>query len=136
MRASGATVRLAGAPGDAGLGLACALPALALAWPGPGALVRGLFEPEGAAAGAALLAALPALLLALRRRVAPHAAGTAALLVYGLACAVSLFALPPTDTLEADRARIVLASGIALFLAGATLGERGQLALVRAAAVA
>lgn len=114
------------------LALLIALPALVLAWPGPGNPVAGDFATtELSATGVALLASLPAALYSAWLR--PRA--PLALLLLLLACLATSLRPDTTETLQADRAWMGLLTGLALALAASSLGGRGWTALVRALAV-
>jgi len=71
--------------------LALLLPALVLAWPGPGSLLEHDFIPHATGAGAAALAALPAAVLLVVRRRSTRPRGLVLLLLLGVvaACATS-----------------------------------------------
>lgn len=103
------------------------LPALALAWPGPGALLRGVFDAtELTATGVAALFSLPACFLLALRRPALALRGLGLLLAaLILAVGWTLFG-ELSDTLEASRALSSGCTALALLLSGASLGERGR----------
>jgi tetratricopeptide (TPR) repeat protein len=117
--------------GEALSALACLLPALVCAWPGPGALLRDDPWPQLAGAGLELLTAIPALVLLVARGKFP---GVRLLTLYlvPLLVAVGWISLgSPSDTLEASRALFVALAGLALLLAGAALGPAGRRILAR-----
>ena len=116
---------------DRALALLLLLPAAALAWPGPGALVADDLYPELAGAATTALLLLPAGALLLIRRAAPRPLGFLLLAGFVLAGQVSLAVEPPTDTLEASRATMIALSGVVALLGGATLGEAGRAWLAR-----
>ncbi|MBK7641730.1 MAG: O-antigen ligase family protein [Planctomycetes bacterium] len=118
-------------PIEALCALACLLPALVCAWPGPGALLRSDPWPQYAGAGLELLLALPALALAI-------AGGT-----FRGVKLLTLFLVPllvqvgwisfgsPSDTLDASRALFVMLAGLALLVAGSSLRAGGRRILAR-----
>ncbi|MBI5431529.1 MAG: hypothetical protein HZA52_01730 [Planctomycetes bacterium] len=96
------------------------LPLAVLAWPFAGSPVRTALEPELAGAAVLALAALPAIgFVALTRR-SSAAFGLTPLFVYAVGCFASLRLRPPADTLEADRATLLLLGALALALVGAS----------------
>lgn len=113
------------------LALLLALPAAALAWPGAGALLAGDLYPEVAGAGFAVLFALPAGALLLLRRAAPRTIGLPLLLGFVAAGFASLRVHPPSDTLEANRATMIVLAGLVALLGGASLGQVGRAWLAR-----
>jgi O-antigen ligase len=117
---------------DRVLALLLALPAAALAWPGPGALLAGDLYPEVAGTGLAVLLALPAGLLLMVRRAAPRVAGLSLLLGFVGAGFVSLQLRAPADVFEARRAMMIALIGLVMLLGGASLGATGRAWLARA----
>lgn len=123
---------------DRWFALLLCLPALVLAWPGPGALLADVFAAtELTATGAALLATLPAAALCALRRSSRRPRAVVLFfvpLVFGLLEGVGPF---PTalDTLEAKRALLVLYTGLALLFAGASLRPSGHLTFLRGSVV-
>lgn len=118
-------------PLEALTALFCLLPALVLAWPGPGALLREDPWPQYPSAGLELLLCLPALACVVARRAFP---GVKLLTLYLVPLLVQVgwnsFG-SPTDTLDASRALFVTLAGLALLLAGSSLGAPGRRILAR-----
>jgi len=113
------------------LALLIALPALAIAWPGPGNPVAGDFATtELSGTGVALLAALPAALYSAWLRPRPARA------LFLLLCAWLAISLRPgtTESLQSDRAWMGLLTGLTLALAAGNLGAAGWNTLVWALA--
>jgi O-antigen ligase len=101
------------------------LPALLLAWPGPGSLLRSDFLPQATGAGAAALATLPAAILLVLRRVGPGARGLALFLIPLLFAAGWLALGRIADPFEARRAVLHWATALVLLLGGASLSPAG-----------
>jgi O-antigen ligase len=117
--------------GDRPLALALLLPALVLAWPGPGSLLKDDFLPQATGAGAAALAALPAaIVLALRRRAV--VVRSLPLFLFPLLVAAGWFAFGRLDdAFEARRALVRSLTSLALLLGGASLGPSGLATFAR-----
>jgi hypothetical protein len=92
----------------AALGVLALLPIAVLAWPFAGSPVRTTLEPAVVGAAVLALALLPAVGYAVVTRRAPAAIGLSPLFAYVLASFVSRAISPPTDTLEADRATLIV----------------------------
>ncbi|MDP6384555.1 MAG: O-antigen ligase family protein [Planctomycetota bacterium] len=115
-------------------GWLAALPALVLALPGHASLLRDVPTTSSAATGILALSCLPALaVLALRRRPV-HLRGLVPWL--GLLLIAAFGARTAGDPFAARRALLGLTGGIALVLAGASLGTGGRLNLLRGLCVA
>jgi O-antigen ligase len=108
------------------------LPAAALAWPGPGALLAGDLYPEVAGTGYAALLALPAGVALVLRRAAPRVAGIYLLLGFVAVGFVSLRLAAPSDPFEAQRATLIALVGLLALVGGASLGDEGRAWLARA----
>jgi hypothetical protein len=107
------------------------LPAGVLCWPGPGAPLAFDLYPELAGAGYAVLLLLPAGALLLIRRAAPSVRGGLLYLGFAAVGLVSLGLRPPTDTMGADRAVMVVVAGAVALFGGASLGAAGRAWLAR-----
>ncbi len=121
--------------GEALTALACLLPALCCAWPGPGALLREDPWPQLAGAGIELLCAIPALLVSIARGAFPGLRWLTLLLVPLLVQVGWISFGSPSDTLEASRALFVTLAGLALSFAGASLGPGGRRIFARGLAL-
>lgn len=110
-------------------------PSAAMLWFGPRAPLAGDPYPEltGAAIAAHLM--VPALAWALLRRAAPRVAWIAPLLAFVALGLASRWLHPPTDALEADRALLLTAAGVAALLTGASLRALGRAAFVRSSTI-
>ena len=102
--------------------VALLLPALVLAWPGPGSLLRHDFVPHATGAGAAALAALPAAALIAFR---PGGTRPRALLLLLLGIVGALAARTATDDFEVRRMGVHFATSLVLLAGGAGLGTEG-----------
>ncbi|MCK6448755.1 MAG: tetratricopeptide repeat protein [Planctomycetes bacterium] len=116
----------------AALGWLALLPLVWLAWPFAGSPVRTALEPALGGAAAWFLATLPALGFAALTRHAPRAFALLPLAAYALVGFVALRLAPPSDTLEADRALLVVLAGLGLGVVGASTGARGRAVFVGA----
>jgi tetratricopeptide (TPR) repeat protein len=121
--------------GEALTALACLLPALVCAWPGPGALLREDPWPQLAGAGIELLCAIPALLVLVVRGSFPGVRLLTLLLVPLLVQVGWISFGAPSDTLEASRALFVSLAGLSLCFAGASLGPGGRRIFARGLAL-
>ncbi len=117
---------------DRVLALLLALPAAVLAWAGPGSPLAGDLYPEATGTGLAVLLALPAGVLLVLRRAAPRVAGLFVLLGFIGVGLLSLRVSAPSDTLEADRATMIVLVGLLALLGGASLGRLGRAWFARA----
>lgn len=107
------------------------LPALVLAWPGPGAPLGGELLPELSGAAWGMLLAIPAGLALVARGAFVHvplAWAYAGFLLVGL---VAARLAPPTDTLEASRAGLLALATLIALAGGAGLWEAGRRVLAR-----
>lgn len=102
------------------VGILALIPLAVLAWPFTHSFVGTALEPELVGAAAVALLALPAIGFVALTRQAPRVVALVPLFVYVVACFGSLYLAPPTDTLEAERALLVLCAGVALALVGAS----------------
>ena len=102
------------------------LPAAVLLWPGADAPLAGDPNPELTGAAIASIATIPALAMTLLRRAQPRAPWAAALLAFIVLGFLSLRVTPPSDTLAASRARLVLVTGFASLLSASSLGAIGR----------
>ncbi len=124
---------IASGPGELLQAWLCLVPALALAWPGPGAILRDDFVPQSTGAGAAALLAIPAAACLVLRGATPAARGLTLFLV-PLLIAVGWTSFgSAADTFEASRALLTAFTGLVLFLCGASLGAYGRQILARGA---
>jgi O-antigen ligase len=107
------------------------LPALVLSWPGPNPIAGDFATGDLSGTGVALLAALPAALLVAWQRVRPAPALLLLPLIW-----IALGLLPDgTDTLQRDRAWMVLAVGMVLALGAGSLAGLGRQRLVSGLAI-
>ena len=105
------------------------LPALLVAWPGPGSPLAGVPTPVSAGTGWIALASLPAaLLLPLRR---PSLPPLASVLLLAVVLVAAWGAGRAGDPFAARRAFLGLASALVLTSGGASLGEAGRRVLLR-----
>lgn len=121
-------------PADALQGWLTLVPALALAWPGPGALLVDVPTTVSAAAGWTALLTLPAALALALRRVEVRLSGSTLLLAVLVVAAIG--AGRAGDPFEARRSFTSLVSALVLTLSGASLGDRGRRVLARGFALA
>ena len=106
------------------------LPALCLAWPGPGAPLRNDPYPHLAGTGVVALALLPAMLAVLTGWRSGFSRGASRwvlglLLVLLAWAALGSGVFVPSDPFEARRALVHWAAACVLFATGTRLGERG-----------
>ena len=98
------------------------LPAVVLAWPGPGSPLHGVFAAtELTATGAALLATIPLAILFALRGAAARPRGFALLLVVLAFAFVRSSIGEVHDSMESERALMTLVVSVAFFLCGANL---------------
>lgn len=124
---------LAAPPGDVVQAWLCLLPALALAWPGPGALLRDDFVPHSTGIGAAALLSIPAIAWLIARKAAPAVRGLALFLVPLLISVGWISFGGVSDTFESARALLFAINGLVMLLCGASLGRDGRRTLARGA---
>lgn len=123
-----------GEPTDRALALLVLLPAALLLLPIPPGPLLGVFDSvEATAAGAALLASLPAAALAAWRGWRRPWAPPRMLLALWAAMALASALVAGSDSFGRDERMTWIAAGAALAIAGAGLGEGGQRVLVRGA---
>jgi O-antigen ligase/tetratricopeptide (TPR) repeat protein len=125
--------RVAESPGDVVQAWLCLLPALALAWPGPGALLRDDFVPQSTGIGAAALLSIPAIAWLIARKAAPAVRGLALFLAPLLVSVGWISFGGVGDTFEAARTLLFAITGLVMLLCGASLGPSGRRTLARGA---
>jgi thioredoxin-like negative regulator of GroEL len=118
------------------------LPAAALAWPGPGSVLRDDWQPAATGSAFVLLATFPALIVLAWRRHAGAARGWFLLLPLLLAWGPMLVqrhswasTLGMGETFERERATFLVLCATALLVCGASLGAAGRRTLARGLAV-
>ncbi|MCP3916744.1 MAG: hypothetical protein GY711_14405 [bacterium] len=115
-------------PFDAAQALAALLPAALLVWFGPGAPLRDVPTTASTAAGVAALATLIPAALLVARRTPLRARGLVPLLIVITIAELGARTVA-VDSFEARRALLTLWTGLALYLCGASLADRGRAVL-------